>query len=118
MYVSKLDWNDMVKDGHYQTIDMVSGEGTVAGKLCDNKLDVVIGTDVIYWRTQIEPLIDTLEVLCRENPGLKIYICYIERHTNTHKELKEVVARKGFTMTEFGQEITKPINQQSYMYLL
>lgn len=38
----------------------------------------------------------------RENPGLKIYICYIERHKITHREFKEGIARRGFTMTEFG----------------
>ena len=102
MFASKIDWNDMSQDGHYQTIELVTEDGTVAGKLCDMPLDIVIGTDVVYWRTQIEPLIDTLEVLHRENPGLKIYICYVERHVNTHTELKEAMARRNFVLTEFG----------------
>ena len=51
MFASKIDWNDMSQDGHYQTIELVTEDGTVAGKLCDMPLDVVIGTDVVYWRT-------------------------------------------------------------------
>jgi len=74
----------------------------VAGKLADHKLDAVIGTDVVYWRDQIKPLIDTLEVLSRENLGLKIYICYVERHVNTHNQLKAGLATRNFSMTEFG----------------
>ena len=82
----------------------------MAGKLAEVKLDAVIGTDVVYWRDQIEPLIDTLDVLSNENPSLKIYICYIERHVNTHTELKAGLAARNFIIAEFGQEVTKPIN--------
>ena len=60
MYAAKIDWNDMIKDGHYETIDLISEDGTIASKLNDVQLDVVIGTDVVYWKTQIEPLIKTL----------------------------------------------------------
>ena len=88
MFAAKIDWNDMTKENHYQQIELVAEDGTVAGQLCDMQLDVVIGTDVVYWRQQIEPLIDTLEVLAKNNPGVKIYICYIERHINTHNEFK------------------------------
>ena len=116
MFASKIDWNDMLKENHYQSIELVAEDGTVAGKLCDMGLDVVIGTDVVYWKTQIEPLMDTLDVLYRENANLKIYICYIERHTSTHRELKEALANHNFTVTEFGQDVTKPINPDSYMY--
>ena len=50
MFAAKIDWNDMGQEGKYQTIDLVTEEGTVAGKISDTKLDVVIGTDVVYWR--------------------------------------------------------------------
>ena len=85
MYAAKIDWNDMTQPGAYNNIQMVAEYGTVAGTLPDlAPLDCVIGTDVVYWKTQIDPLIDTLEVLHQANPDLKIYICYIERHTSTH----------------------------------
>ena len=93
-------------------------DGTIAGKLSDVPLEVVIGTDVVYWRQQIEPLLETLDVLNRENPGIKIYICYIERHTSTHKEFKEGLARRNFLLQEFGQDVTKPLNPDSYMYMI
>ena len=76
----------------------------------------MIGTDVIYWRHTIDPLIDTLEALFSHSAELKIYICYIERHTVTHDELKEKLNARNYVLTEFGQEITKPINEHSYMY--
>ena len=50
MFAAKIDWNDMGQQGKYQTIDLVTEEGTVAGKISDTPLDVVIGTDVVYWR--------------------------------------------------------------------
>ena len=50
MFASKIDWNEMTEEGKYQTIDLITGDGTVAGKLCDMPLDIVIGTDVVYWR--------------------------------------------------------------------
>ena len=64
MYCAKIDWYEILKDGYFDQIELVDEEGNVAGRLRDKNLDVVIGTDVIYWRHTIEPLIDTLEVLC------------------------------------------------------
>ena len=49
-------------------------------------------------------------MICRENAGLKIYICYIERHVNTHTEFKEGLARRNFVLQEFGQDVTKQLN--------
>lgn len=118
MYACKIDWNEMREEGRYGSVELLAEDGTVAGTLGDQQLDAVIGTDVIYWRDQIEPLINTLGVISNKNPGIKIYICYVERHTNTHNELKAVLARHNFTLTEFGQETTKPINEHSYMYLI
>ena len=118
MYAAKIDWNDMIKDGHYETIDLISEDGTIASKLNDVQLDVVIGTDVVYWKTQIEPLIKTLQVLSDKHPGLKIYICYIERHVSTHNALKQCLAEHNFSLTEFGQDVTKGINPDSYMYCI
>ena len=78
----------------------------------------MIGTDVVYWRQQIDPLIDTLDVFFQHNPGLKIYICYVERHVNTHTEFKAALARKQLALTEIGADVTKTINPHSYMYLI
>ena len=64
MYCAKIDWYEILKEGYFDQIELVDEEGNVAGRLRDKNLDVVIGTDVIYWRHTIEPLIDTLEVLC------------------------------------------------------
>ena len=116
MYAAKIDWYDINKDQYYEKIELVAEDGTVAGRMGNKTLDVVIGTDVIYWRHTIDPLIDTLEALFAHNQELKIYICYIERHLITHNELKEKLSARGFVLTEFGQEITKPINEHSYMY--
>ena len=51
MFATKIDWNDMLKEGHYQSLDLNAEDGTVSGKLMDMPLDVVIGTDVVYWKT-------------------------------------------------------------------
>ena len=49
MYAAKIDWNDIQNENYYQNIELVSEDGTVAGKLCEDPLEVVIGTDVVYW---------------------------------------------------------------------
>ena len=38
-------------------------DNNIVGKLSDQKLDVIIGTDVVYWRSFIAPLVKTLDVL-------------------------------------------------------
>ena len=50
MFAAKIDWNEMSEEGKYQTIELVTEDGTVAGKISDMTLEVVIGTDVVYWR--------------------------------------------------------------------
>jgi len=116
MFAAKVDWNDVQKDNYYTNIELIAEDGTVAGKLSDQQLDVVIGTDVVYWPTQVEPLMNTLDMFVAQNTGLPIYICYIERHVNTHNLLKQSLTDHNFTFSEFGQEITKTINADSYMY--
>ena len=78
-------------------MQLIDGDSCVAGKLGDQKIDVVVGTDVIYWRNSIVPLIDTFDVLVEHNhPELEFYICYIERHKNTHEELRKKLKERGF----------------------
>ena len=74
----------------------------MAGKLVDHKLDLIIGTDVVYWRSQIEPLLNTLDELNEKNGNIPCYICYIERHKNTHTEFLEGLATHGYTVVEVG----------------
>lgn len=86
---------------------------------------MVVGTDVIYWRNSIEPLIDTFDALVEHNQQkgeqqsnnrLIFYICYIERHKNTHEELRKKLGERGYQIAQIGQEITKDLNENSYMY--
>ena len=51
MFAAKIDWNEITLENHYQTIELVAEDGTVAGKLSEMPLEVVIGTDVVYWPT-------------------------------------------------------------------
>lgn len=88
------------------------------GNLCDFKADVLIGTDVVYWRSFVRPLCDALDALFNANPGLVFYICYIERHKITHIELLEELKTRGYSVSELGEEVTKPINKASFIYLI
>ena len=98
-------------------MQLIDGDSCVAGKLGDQKIDVVVGTDVIYWRNSIVPLIDTFDALVEHNhPELEFYICYIERHKNTHEELRKKLKERGYKITQIGKEITQELNENSYMY--
>ena len=63
MYYTKIDWMEMEKEGHYQTLDLIDEDDTIAGKLCERQINVIIGTDVVYWRSSIDPLVKTVDVL-------------------------------------------------------
>ena len=76
----------------------------------------MIGTDVVYWRSFIVPLIDTLDAFFHSNPKLVFFICYIERHKITHIELLEELAKRHYEVTEIGQEVTKTLNKFSFIY--
>ena len=70
----------------------------------------------MYWPTIIEPLVRTLGSLFDANPSIQFYLCYIERHGNTHKNLLKELDVKGFKVVEIGQEQTKPVNKYSFLY--
>lgn len=105
MTYAKLDWTE---------IDFTEKAGDQPLSEC--RYDVLIGTDVCYWPKMIIPLVETLTAFFDLNPGLVFYICYIERHSNTHKALLKALDEARFKVEETGQEISKPINVDSYIY--
>jgi len=65
MFSAKLDWCKIQEDPSFiDTIEVVDKEGFVADKLGDRvkHIDVLIGTDVVYWPNSIKPLVATLNV--------------------------------------------------------
>ena len=62
MYYTKIDWMEMEKEGYYQQLDLIDEDENVAGKVCERNLNVIIGTDVVYWRSSIAPLVKTIDV--------------------------------------------------------
>jgi hypothetical protein len=66
----------------------------------------------------IKPLVNTLSALFDLNADLKFYLCYIERHSNTHKELLEALSLGNFTVVEVGQQQTKAVTKDAYIYLV
>ena len=62
----------------------------------DQNFDVIIGTDIVFWPMIIKPLVATLNELFDINPKLIFYLCYIERHSNTHKELLQALSQLNF----------------------
>jgi hypothetical protein len=112
MTLAKLDW--CIEDN--LNVDLTDYAGTKIGLLKDSHFDVIIGTDIVYWPTIIVPLVKTLVALFEINPTLQFYLCYIERHGNTHKSLLHELQLKGFKVVEIGLELTKPVNKYSFLY--
>lgn len=83
MFVSKLDW---CADDNLN-VALIDNTGSEVASFRDIHFDILIGTDIVYWPTIIKPLVKTLVSLFSTKPDLIFYICYIERHSNTHKEL-------------------------------
>jgi predicted nicotinamide N-methyase len=100
---SKLDWTRVREPGYFEQVTLQDAEASVKGFLRkDSKLDVIIGTDVVYWRSFVSPLVDTLDALFDLNEKLIFYICYIERHKITHIELLEQLEKRNYTVIEIG----------------
>jgi hypothetical protein len=56
----------------------------------------------VYWPSSIKPLMNVLNTLFDKNDNLIFYICYIERVSNTHKELLKAFDDNGFKREEIG----------------
>lgn len=69
---------------------------------------MIIGTDIVYWPASVKPLVSTLVKLFAMNAAsLHFYMCYIERHTNTHKLLLKELADFNFKVEEVFSEISQ-----------
>ena len=113
MFRCLLDWGDQ---NNMQAEIKDSSDQSVA-KLCEYQVDVVIGTDIVYWPQSIKPLMATLNsIFAVSKNGLEFYMCYIERHTSTKKILLAELEANKFRVEEIGQEISKPINLDSFIY--
>jgi hypothetical protein len=77
---------------------------------------VLIGTDVVYWRSFIVPFCETLDKFFNRKPNLIFYICYIERHKITHIELLEQFEKRSYSVNEIGQSVTKGMHKLSFIY--
>lgn len=100
MLVTKLDW---CEDDNLN-IPLINKGGEEVGSMTTHNFDVIIGTDVVYWPMIIKPLVRTLDSLFTRNPKLIFYVCYIERHSNTHRSLLEELAISNFQVQEIGQD--------------
>ena len=100
MTLAKLDW--CTEDN--LNVCVADDTNTTIGLLKNCHFDVIIGTDIVYWPTIIEPLVKTLLALFEINSTLQFYLCYIERHGNTHKALLKELELKGFKVAEIGLE--------------
>ena len=118
MIAAQLDWEKMDQPGFFETLDYTNAEQQVEGKFTELQFDIAIGSDVIYWPVSIIPLCNTLQKLFENNPDIIVYICYIERAKQTHRQLKQRWTEYGFNFAEFAQDITKPIATDSFLYRL
>ena len=113
MTYTKIDWMEMEKEGYIQTLELIDEDELVQSKMVDVKLDLIIGTDVVYWRDSILPLIKTLDIFFNQHDQkITFLLCYIERHAVTHKELKQALSDYKFIIEEIGQETTSRVNEQ------
>ena len=59
---------------------------------------------------------NVLTIIFDRHPNIIFYICYIERVANTHKELLKGFTDFKFKVEEVGQEISKEIDKNSFIY--
>lgn len=56
MLVTRLDW--CAEDN--LNVPLINMDGQESGSMLTHDLDVIIGTDVVYWPMIIKPLVNTL----------------------------------------------------------
>lgn len=62
MYATRLDW--CAEDN--LNVQVVDKDGIADGTMLTRELDVIIGTDVVYWPQMIKPLVNTLTKLFKK----------------------------------------------------
>eukprot|EP00347_Sterkiella_histriomuscorum_P018612 403344856 len=113
---AKLDWCKCHEDGYFEQCELVNEDDMVKKRLSQCQFDFIIGSDIVYWTNSIKPLMNVLKILFERNQGLVFYICYIERVKNVHKELLVQFKEYEFIVEEIGEELTKPIDVNSFIY--
>ena len=113
---AKLDWTQVSEPGYFEGVEVCDSDQTSMGSLEAFRAEVLIGTDVVYWRSFIVPFCNTLDRFFALNPSLVFYICYIERHKITHIELLAELEKRSYTVVEIGQSISKKMHKLSFIY--
>ncbi|EGC35623.1 hypothetical protein DICPUDRAFT_87776 [Dictyostelium purpureum] len=81
----KLDWGDKT--------DI---ENCLVSTSDSNGYDVIMGSDIVYWRIGIEPLFITVSQLLKQNDNSRFIICYQSRASQTDAYLLETAKKYGF----------------------
>ena len=88
--------------------------------LKDNEIDLIIGSDIVYWPSSIDPLVQVLSFLFKcydkSEKRLELYFCYIERATQTHKLLLEALKNAGFIVESIDEDLAKSVDQSGFIY--
>ncbi|GAM21709.1 hypothetical protein SAMD00019534_048840, partial [Acytostelium subglobosum LB1] len=81
--------------------------------------DTIIGSDVVYWRTSIDPLFNTINQLLSHRDHAQFILCYQSRSTQTDEYLLEMAIKYGFAFEPLDpsaiiQSTTSSLGLQSY----
>lgn len=58
----KLDWCEINKESHYDSLDLKNSAEESIKKLSEINFDYIIGSDIVYWPTSINPLMNMINV--------------------------------------------------------
>jgi hypothetical protein len=84
------------EERYYDDLPVLKHDGTQMvyySKLPEVQFDYIIGSDIVYWTSSIQPLMDVVTLIFQRNRATvkAFYFCYIERAVVTHDLLKEAM---------------------------
>lgn len=63
MLCTQLDWLKVENEGYYDSLEVYDNQNKEVSKLGQEKIDYVIGSDIVYWTNSIKPLMNVLKVI-------------------------------------------------------
>jgi hypothetical protein len=87
-------------------------DGNKSGLFKDTKIDIIIGSDLIWQPVMVPHLVNCINKVFLENPGVVFYHCYMERSFKLNLDLLKAYRDNGYLMEPLGLDITAKLEEK------
>jgi len=80
--------------------------------------DIVLGSDLVYLKESIEPMIETVSSLASKEIGTKFILTYVSRGEDLDQELMHCIEKFGFALDSPPVSLQPPSNDEFSQHTL